>query len=255
MDAQANPGPAAPGAEAAPSPPAGASAGARGSPRETFLAGGVFLAAFGLRLAVWSAWKNDPLAANPLLDAADYHGWASGAAPAAAEPLLWNPLYPYFLKGVYAFLGGPRPSVALLAQAGLGALGAELAYLTARRWFRGIAPALACAALAALYAPFLVYEGLLLGAAAAAFLVWLFLFFSASADRVRIPLVWALPGAALGAAGLAEPTLLAAGVPLAAWLALRPGEARFRRLLRPAALWIGMAASLAPAFVHNARAG
>ncbi len=217
---------------------------------EAFLAGAVLLGALAVRLAVWIGWRHAPFYSQPLLDAAFYRDLATGAFRPPPGPCLWNPLYPAFLELLFG-LGGEGTTTPVFAQMAMGALGAELAYLTSRQWGLGRPGALVASALAALYAPFLVYEGLLLGAALAVFLVWIFLWTASAARNRRFPLAWAPAGAALGMAGLARPTLLAALPLVAAWIVLRkkpPGGRRFP----PAAAFLAFALlPLVPTFVHN----
>ncbi|MHC5080148.1 MAG: tetratricopeptide repeat protein [Planctomycetota bacterium] len=222
---------------------------------ESLIAGGVLLGAMAIRLLLWTGWRESPFSRQPLLDAAFYHDLATGAFHPPSGPLLWNPFTPVFLKTVYGIFG-VHPTAVLFVQMGLGAVGAEVAYLSARRWMRSRAIALVCGVLAALYAPFLFFEGLLLGAAPAVFLVWMFLGFSSLAETRPARWSWLPAGMALGAAGLARPTLLVAVPLLVPWLAWRSRKSEgAHRALPPALLLLGVFLPLLPSFIHNLRYG
>ncbi|MHC4781377.1 MAG: tetratricopeptide repeat protein, partial [Planctomycetota bacterium] len=130
------------------------------------------------------------------------------------------------------------------------------AYLGARWTFGKRGPALACATLASFYGPFLFYEGLLLGATLAVFFIWSFLASAALARKKESLILWCIPGLALGAAGLARPTLLAAVVPVTIWLLLRRRGTPVLKRLGTAALFGSFAClPLLPSLVHNIRHG
>jgi tetratricopeptide (TPR) repeat protein len=227
----------------------------RESAKEAWIAASILLGALGIRLVAWSLWREHPFHRQPVLDAAFYRDLASGTLAFPAGPFLWNPFYPAALKALVT-VQGKLPGAAVLIQFGLGAIGAELAYFAARWSFEKRGPALAAAALAALYGPFLFYEGLLLGASSAVFFVWTFLAAAALAERRRSPLLWIPAGLALGAAGLARPTLLIAIPPVALWLLTRrKPEGRTRRLLTAGIFIVAAGLPLLPSGLHNARNG
>lgn len=223
--------------------------------RDAFLAGGVLLFALGVRLASLAFARSDPYLRVPLLDAAFHHDLARGAFESPPGPFLYNPLYPWLLKGLYALLGS-APSSAALVQAGLGAVGAELAYLAGRRWLPGFAPGLCCGLLAALYGPFLFYENLLLGAAPAVFLVWLLLLALPRPGSDASPWRFAPPGAALALAALLRPTLLLAAPALALFAFVRT-RGRPARQRGAAVLFFSLALllPLLPTLTRNAAHG
>jgi hypothetical protein len=116
----------------------------------------------------------------PSVDARFYDELARSLASGASLPpgaLTFNPLYPFFLSAVYRVFGAgdlaPRA-----AQAVIGVLTIVLVYLGALRLAAGpragkppaAATAAIAAAIALLYAPLLVYEGMLLGTSLEVFL-------------------------------------------------------------------------------------
>ena len=186
---------------------------------------GVFLLALAVRLAIIFEGAGAPYHRFLVLDAATYHRIALTGDP--SEPFWQPPLYPWFLRGLYALAGGPSPLLARLVQALAGALTAVMAALVARR-FAGPAPAAAAGIAVALYAPLATLDAELLPASLATFLVTAFVLALLSPGdggrtswwrRLRLPVA----GVLLGAAGILLPPL---GLPAAlalAWLARREG--------------------------------
>jgi thioredoxin-like negative regulator of GroEL len=195
-----------------------------GSPRWWRLAIlGVFLLALAVRLAIVFEAADAPYHRFLALDAATYHRIALTGDP--AEPFWQPPLYPWFLRGLYALAGGPSPLLARLVQALAGALTAVLTALVARR-FAGPGWSAGAGAAVALYAPLATLDAELLPASLATFLVTAFVLQllapgapGSRARRLRLPLA----GALLGAAGILLPPLGLAAALALAWLARREG--------------------------------
>jgi hypothetical protein len=228
----------------------------------------VFAAALALRLLnVWFTARFDPLASHIQLDAVTYDRWARALAfggDAGPTTLMQAPLYPWILSLVYR-LFGPSLAAVRVMQALLGTATCGLVTLCARRYF-GRAAAVAAGAIAALYAPLIFYEGVLVPATLAVFLNVLFVaVLVAGADppgRGRI----LAAGFVLGVACLANPmtvlllpfALIHLGVgvgaprPAVAGLACaKPAAARVfaGRML---AFAIGIIVALAPVTIRNA---
>ena len=186
---------------------------------------GVFLLALAVRIAILLEGAGAPYHRFLVLDAATYHRIALAGDP--SEPFWQPPLYPWFLRGLYALAGGPSPTLARLVQALAGALTAVMTALIARR-FAGPAPAAAAGVAIALYAPLATLDAELLPASLATGLVTAFVLTLLSPAgggspgwwrRLRLPVA----GALLGAAGILLPPL---GLPAAlalAWLVRREG--------------------------------
>ena len=213
----------------------------------------------------------------PSVDARFYDELARSLASGASLPpgaLTFNPLYPFFLSAVYRVFGAgdlaPRA-----VQAILGVLTIALVYLGALRLAAGpragkppaAATAAIAAAIALLYAPLLVYEGMLLGTSLEVFLFAAALLLALAVDqalrgeqtvafRKRVVPPWVpalLLGACCGAGALARPNiflLLSAALPV--WFAARPRKRR-RGIEAALALAAGAALFLLPAVAHNAR--
>ncbi len=186
---------------------------------------GVFVLALAIRLAIIVQGADAPYHRFLVLDAATYHRIAVTGDP--AEPFWQPPLYPWFLRGLYALAGGPSPFLARVVQALLGALTAVFTALLARRC-TGPRAAAAAGVAAALYAPLATLDAELLPASLATFLVSAFvlvLLLSGGRGsrrwwrRLRLPAA----GVLLGAAGILLPPLGLAAALALAWLARREG--------------------------------
>ncbi|HXV76494.1 MAG TPA: hypothetical protein VD788_09260, partial [Candidatus Polarisedimenticolaceae bacterium] len=123
---------------------------------------GLFLGGLVLRLVhVWTV-RESPLFTMPMLDPAMYDEWArallAGRPPGGV--FFQDPLYAYVLAGLYRTLGD-GPLVVAIVQSILGAAVAPLVFVAARPSF-GVATAGTAGSLAALYAPAIYYDGMLL---------------------------------------------------------------------------------------------
>lgn len=199
-----------------------------------------------------------PLGAHLIVDEAGYDRWAlaiAGGRLLGEQPFYQAPLYPYALGAWYALFGHSLLSVRLVQAAG-GLASVALLYAVGLRTF-GRTAARAAALGAALYAPFLFYEGSILKESWAILLTNLLLLLllqAADGDRGR----WLAAGATLGLLALLRENALLYLPVLLAWnLARRAGrEGGWRRRLRECGLLTaGMVAALLPAIGHNWAAG
>lgn len=162
-----------------------------------------------------------------------------------------SPLYSYFLAVVYALLGDSFTTVRVV-QFVLGSVGVVVFFDLARRYLpRGAA--FASAVYAALYAPFLFFEGSILGTSVALLLlllaVWL-----AAVFRER-PAGWIafLSGLALGLGSTGRPNalLMAFALGVAFWV-----WAKGKRRWVPLLVWfVGVSIPIGATVVHNYLAG
>ncbi len=199
----------------------------------------------------------------------------SGGGSPPQGAFIFNPLYPAFLVVIFK-LFGVGLLVPRIVQLAIGLFTIVLVYLAGRRlapaaWEgkrRGEAIALVAATITALYAQFVLYEGMLLASTleifffTASFALALALDDDLKGERTvklggrRVP-PWAsglVLGVLLGAGALARPNLfllLVAAVPV--WLWARHRTAR-GWLIPAAALVAGAAIFLAPPIVYNAKA-
>lgn len=208
--------------------------------------------AFALRaLYVWQAWPH-PAIQLPVIDAAAYRDRAleilAGDWLGTAVYYL-DPLYPFFLAAVYAFVP-PDSAGVLLAQAALDSVSAVLIALLSRR-IGGERAGLVAGLLAASYAPFLYYAALLLKAPLMIFLVVsaLLLVLRASAQANALP--WLPAGGLLGLAALTRGNSLLFAPVLGLWILFLGDGDRRARVLAVAALGAGLALAIGPVTLRN----
>lgn len=197
--------------------------------------------------------RHSPLFDLLFIDPRMYDEWAARIAAGhllGDAPFFLDPLYPYFVGGIYALFGRSLLAVAAI-QSLLGALVPALLYLAARPWLGRTVARLA--GLVAVFYPLSVYwGGVLMKPAVALFCVALALWLlSRACSRDRWP-SWLGAGLALGLAGLSRGQLLLAIPVVAAFVAGSAIEATGRRRWRAAGLLLcGALLAVLPATAHN----
>lgn len=180
----------------------------------------VFVAALGLRAANWWGQReHNPFFATPVMDEQRHDAWARAIAAGRGlgpRPFFRAPLYYYLLAGFYALVG---PDVALARLAGC-VLGAAACYLIARLgvMLSGFPTGLLAGLLAAVYWPFVYFDGLLLTVVLEVFLNVLLLLLLVRAGRGEGWWRFAVAGAVWGLAALTRPNVLAFAPGVLAWL-------------------------------------
>jgi len=220
--------------------------------RDTALAGVLFAAAVGVRLAFLAGVRDHPAVRLPVLDAEAYHTKAQRilSGQGLGDAVFYqDPLYPYFLAGLYA-LFGPGSPAALAAQCVLDAGTVVLVFALGRELF-GVRAGAVAGAVAALYEPSLFYDVLLLKVALSVFLVTLALWALVVAARGDRGAWWGAGGAALGLAALTRGNYLAFLPAALAWIALATAGGARRRAWRAGLVAAGAAVAIAPATLHN----
>jgi tetratricopeptide (TPR) repeat protein len=120
------------------------------------------IAAFVLRLIYLAELQDSPFVAVVIGDARQYDWWAQDVAAGhwmGSEVFYQTPLYPYFLAIIFK-LGGHDLLIVRMIQAVLGALSCVALGLAGRRLFSERAGLIA-AALLAIYAPAIFFDGLI----------------------------------------------------------------------------------------------
>jgi 4-amino-4-deoxy-L-arabinose transferase-like glycosyltransferase len=226
-------------------------------PRATWLAGtAVFLFACAVRFAFVAGIADEPAVRYPVLDAHAYHEWALAilAGDWLGDRVYYqDPLYPFFLAGLYRVFGVGSLGV-LLAQSALDAVSVALLFATARRLFDRTT-ALVAGGLASTYAVYLYYDALLLKAPLLVFLFTLSLHLLVRAAASGRPRAWLAFGLAFGLALLTRGNALLFLPALALWLALDRERPAARRGLSIAAVGVGVAAVLVPVAARNYAVG
>ncbi|MFH1725976.1 MAG: tetratricopeptide repeat protein [Elusimicrobiota bacterium] len=219
-------------------------------PRPLGLAG-IFLAALVLRLIFLHQFNQSPFGHHLHIDAAAYDrwGWAIAQGDWLGKGAFYqSPLYPYFLGLVYSVFGHSLRAVQWI-QVLIGSFSCVLFYFVARRVF-GEAAGWLTAVLAALYQPFIFYDGLLLKGSTTIFLealTLLCLLRALEPPRAR----WALAaGACLGIAALNRGNFLLAVPFIPLWLWARTRDAKSAGRLGGSFL-LGFALAVAPVTARN----
>ena len=218
---------------------------------------GVFALSLGLHLAHLHGMEGSVFSEELLLDSANYHRMAQQILRGEETidgVLTYNPLYPGILSALYRILGEPDVGAVRLVQAAVGALNCVLVLLLGARFLGPRAGVLAAVA-AALYAPLLFFDGLLIQTPwVLSFLLIAFLLAPLSAERrgARGAALTLLAGLFFGAGLLGRPNLLPFLLVFPAWLLLRPGTRSRRGAVLAGALFVlGSAAVIAPVTARN----
>lgn len=206
-----------------------------------------------LRVGMVSSLDGTPFLVDPILDGEVYDRWAREIAfersPGGAT-FFTDPLYAYFLAGLYRMFGRDLYLVRLV-QVGVGVAGC-LALFSAARRLLGVRAALVALALAATYRPFVFFDTALLkdflGVALIEVSLWRL---AVSLDTERRA-AWSVTGIAFGLLVLARGNalLLVAGVALG--LVARKRRAGGATL---AAFLVGAGLVLLPVTLRNASVG
>ncbi|HEX5065011.1 MAG TPA: glycosyltransferase family 39 protein [Myxococcota bacterium] len=206
-------------------------------------------------LYVRSVWPHAAVR-YPVLDCLAYHDWALSILAGdwqGTRVYYQDPLYPFFLAGLYA-LFGPDTLGVLIAQALLGAASVVVIAALARE-IGGDAAGLVAGVLAAVYQVFFFFEALLLKGTLAVFVFSTALLLVARASRGGSPWRWLAPGFLLGLGCLLRPNALLFA-PVLAFFAWRAPAAQTRARGAAAALALaGVAAAVGPVALRNTIVG
>lgn len=191
----------------------------------------VFLFALVVRvLHWWGQMQHNPFFTAPTMDEEMHHQWAQQIAAGAGfsnGPFFRAPLYYYLLGGLYVLLG---PNIVVARLLG-GVLGALSCALLARLGFAvaGVRAGLIAGLSAAVYWPFVHFDGLLLTVGLEIFLNTLLLVLLYEAVRRWSGPLFLAAGVTWGLSALTRPNVLALAPGIALWLwmiAARPGLSR-----------------------------
>lgn len=224
--------------------------------RDAWVGAALFALACGVRFVYVASVADEPAVRYPVLDAQAYHEWALSilAGDWQGDRVYYqDPLYPFFLAGLYA-LFGPGSLGVLLAQAVLDAVSVVLLAATARRLFDP-PTALAAGLLASFYAVTVYYVALLLKAPLLVFLFTLALYVWVRAARSDALGAWLAAGVALGTTALVRANALLFAPVLALWLATDRARTPARRAAAVALAGLGTLLVLVPVAVRNYAVG
>jgi len=218
----------------------------------------IFIIALSVRLVYLSRLVKSPLFDSPTMDAAVHDDWAYQLAKQGQEPsqapYFRAPLYAYFLSIFYR-LGERGPGTYLLirlVQFILGSLSCVLIYVLGRRFYGPRVAAIA-GVIAALYWPYIYFEGeLLIPALLLPLILGGFVIFSEAVGNGRI--AWfAASGACFGLASITRPNILLFFPILVAWY-LWPGRDKpfeWQRLRAMVVLSLVIACCIVPVTMRN----
>jgi 4-amino-4-deoxy-L-arabinose transferase-like glycosyltransferase len=216
----------------------------------------VFALALCVRwLYLWEVWDSSAVRFLSV-DSRAYHDRALEILSGAwlGERIFYqDPLYPYFLAGLYGVFG-PGSIWVLLAQGLLGAGAAALVYGLAAQLFER-RTALVAAALAIFYKPFLYYDALVLKVTLSIFLITLALFWLVRAQARGRKREWLLGGLALGLACLTRGNYLVLIPVVLLWLWLADRGDRTRLPAAAGALALGLVLVVFPVTIRNYAVG
>ncbi|MCB9851417.1 MAG: glycosyltransferase family 39 protein [Phycisphaerales bacterium] len=184
----------------------------------------IFIVALMLRFGYVNQIRSVPFFDSPVGDAAAYDAWAHAIVDgdwASREythglTFYQAPAYPYFLAGVYAAFGD-APATIRQVQALLGAVSCLLLGFAAAR-FIGRRVGIVAAALLALYAPAIFFDGLIQKTTLATF--WMTLLLWLMSCQLRRPALWrfVVAGVVLGLFGLTRENALVLVAALLIWI-------------------------------------
>jgi len=189
-----------------------------------------------------------------IMDSMHIDRWARSIAAGDAGPAVYfrGPLYPYLLALIYKFTGGSI-SAAVMCNHVMGTVTCGVMVLLARQYF-GRAVALTAGLVAALYWPFIYFEGELLVEPLFVLLVVLSLWRLARALAAPGVVRLLAAGVSLGMAALARPTLLIFVAVLPLVFRFVTGATAWPAALRRSGVVIAAAiVVLIPATLHNYR--
>jgi tetratricopeptide (TPR) repeat protein len=187
-----------------------------------------------IRIIFYRQIQHSQLFTLPILDSEFYHIWAVSLVSGLGNipgPFWLSPLYSFFIAGLFKLSGTHSIHLVVIAQMILSAGTLVMITLMTRRLF-GSAVAIASAVLAAIYAPWLYYDGVMLSASLILFLnsIALFLLVTrtdfasvtpAGTRSFRLDAVWIPIGLLIGLSALARPSVLLFAACLLGWLVLR----------------------------------
>lgn len=213
----------------------------------------ILVLALALRALHFGAVNQAVFTASPVIDAAHFQEMAEQIASGRIvgdTAFQKAPLYPHLLAAIYA-VAGVRIPLAIALQLLAGVLLCYVVFLLGRRLF-GVAEGLLAALFAAVYRPFLFFEGQLLAAWLAVLLCALYLLTQEWASRRGGSLRWLAAGSVLGLAILVRGNMLFV-LPFGLLWILATGRPRAtrRKVAAGAALCLGALLPLVPATIHN----
>ena len=222
--------------------------------REIVILAGLLCLALVVRLLFLARYADTALFHVPLGDELNFHLTALGLLGQGAEgqAFLYQPLYSFFLAGVY-WIFGVDPALVRTLQVLIGT-GSVLVYYGLGRELHGPWAGRLCAAVAALFGPLIFFEGHLLAPGLISPLLAGALWCLLAAGKRSRPLLVLPAGLLMGLSMMGRPNL-ALLLPVGfIWLLMRFKAWKARALVAGLA-GLGLLAGFAPSTIHNAMHG
>ncbi|MCX6600192.1 MAG: tetratricopeptide repeat protein [bacterium] len=214
-----------------------------------------------VRVIFFRQLADSPLFRFPILDSEYYHHWAMRLAWGKGHPPgpFWlSPFYAVFMAGLFKVFGSISVSLVVIAQFALSVGTLAMIVIYTRRLFDDTT-ALWTAGLAALYGPWLFYDGVMLSASLIIFLdALLLLLLITQTDRAEVrpsqtaslrgDALWLILGLITALSALSRPSVLIFALVLVAWQMLRAAPGWWRRVVFYAA---AIALLLLPVMLRN----
>jgi 4-amino-4-deoxy-L-arabinose transferase-like glycosyltransferase len=238
-----------------PAVPAPALSDAKTHPHSRLVFGCVFLSALAMRLLyLWGQARNNPLFEHPMVDAMFHQRWAEQIASGegmGATPFFRAPFY-YYMLGVLYKVFGCHVVVGRLTGC---LIGAATCYVIARlgEALGGFRVGVLAGFIAAIYWPFIYFDGELLTVGLEVFLgtTMLLLLVRAAARQSR--LLCLIAGIVWGLAAITRPTVLTFGLGIAVWAwisAEKPGRLR-KAVVTLGLTCVGAMLAILPVTIRN----
>jgi tetratricopeptide (TPR) repeat protein len=226
----------------------------------------LFVIALGLRMIYLGQLQKGPMFDAPIMDAKYHDEWARLISANWSDALLKGvtlhpgsayfraPLYAHFLALIYTIFDQEFLAVRVI-QFLIGSVSVLLIYFLGRRVFNPLVGKIA-GVMAAIYGPFIYFEGELLIPVLILFLNLLLVLAILATGQRPGWWRWLGCGALLGLSAIARPTVLIFLVVLIPWMVVilrRRGQRWPRNLWHLAGLLAGVVLLMLPIHIHNAR--
>lgn len=216
----------------------------------------IFLLALGIRIGFFLSIRNDPVVLYPILDAAAYTKWAENilsGIPFTEHAYFTEPGYAFLLALFFRIFEDGKTAIALF-QILLGSLTPVLIFFSAKRLASSVSVATVSGFLAALTAPPVFYDVLLLKTGVELFLLSILTLVITIAWEKRDPKQFFGIGALIGLTALVKANILLAAPILALAVFFRNIRRDKSTFLAAAALVFGVLLVVSPAAIRNHRA-
>ncbi len=214
---------------------------------------GIFLLAAGIRIGFFLSLRTDPISTYPILDAAYYERWARdilSGIPFTEHAYFTEPGYAFLLAAFFRIFDDGKTAIAIF-QMLLGSLTPVVIFLGTRKLSRSVGIAAVSGLLAAIAAPPVFYDALLLKTSVELFLLSVIVLAVASFWEKRLPLPLFGTGVIIGTTALVKANILYSVPILAVAILFRNKKADRQRVMAAAMFVLGTALAISPAGIRN----